>query len=120
MARLLGIRANRVVATAFALSGVLAAAVSILIVVRAGAVSPGMGLMPLLFAFVATIMGGMGSLPGAALGGFILGFGSVGIQIVLPPDLRPYRDAFLFALVLVIIVFFPGGLMSGRQGGKGA
>jgi len=118
MARLLGIRANRVVAMAFALSGALAAAVSVLLVVQTGAVSPHMGLIPVLFAFVATIMGGMGSLLGAALGGFILGFGSVGLQIVLPHDLVPYRDAFLFALVVIIYALFPGGLMRGRQGGE--
>lgn len=68
MARLLGIRANRVVATAFALSGLLAAAVSLLMVAQTGAASPHMGLILVLFAFVATIMGGMGSLPGAAPG----------------------------------------------------
>jgi len=120
MARLLGIRANRVVATAFAVSGVLAAAVSFLLVAQTGAVIPGMGLIPVLFAFVATIMGGLGSLPGAALAGFILGFGSVGLQIVLPHDLVPYRDAFLFTLVVIIYALFPGGLMSGlrRQGGE--
>jgi branched-chain amino acid transport system permease protein len=118
MARLLGIRANRVVATAFALSGALAAAVSFLLVVRAGAVSPHMGLMPVLFAFLATIIGGMGNLPGAALGGFILGFVSVGLQVVLPPDLVQYRDAFLFALVTISLALFPGGLMPGRQRGE--
>ena len=119
MARLLGIRANRVVATAFAVSGVLAAAVSIMLVARTGAVSHGMGLMPLLFGFLATLMS-MGNLPGAALGGFILGFVSVGFQVVLPPDLVPYRDAFVFALVVIIYALFPGGLMSGlrRQGGE--
>jgi len=120
MARLLGIQANRVVATAFAVSGVLAAAVSIMLVARTGAVSHGMGLMPLLFGFLATLIGGLGNLPGAALAGFILGFASVGFQVVLPPDLVPYRDAFLFALVVIIFALFPGGLMLGlrRQGGE--
>jgi len=119
MARLLGIRANRVVATAFAVSGVLAAAVSIMLVARTGGVSHGMGFMPLLFGFLATLMS-MGNLPGATLGGFILGFASVGFQIVLPHDLVPYRDAFLFALVVIIYALFPSGLMSGlrRQGGE--
>jgi len=115
MAQLLGIRANRVVATAFALSGVLAAAVSLLMVAQTGAASPHMGLILVLFAFVATIMGGMGSLPGAALGGFIVGFASVGLQIVLPPHVRPFRDGFLFAFVVVMFTLFPGGLMSGKR-----
>jgi branched-chain amino acid transport system permease protein len=115
MARLLGIRANWVVATAFALSGLLAAAVSLLMVAQTGGVSPHMGLILVLFAFVATIMGGMGSLPGAALGGFLVGFASVGLQIVLPPSLRPFRDGFLFALVVVFFTLLPGGLMSRKQ-----
>ena len=118
MAQLLGIRANRVVATAFGLSGVLAAAVSLLMVAQTGAVSPHMGLILVLFAFVATIMGGMGSLPGAALGGFIVGFASVGLQIFLPPHLRPFRDGFLFAFVVVMFTLFPGGLISGKRMGE--
>ena len=118
MARLLGIRANRVVAMAFAVSGLLAAAVSILLVLQRGSVSPNMGVMLILFAFLATIMGGMGSLPGSVVGGFILGFGGVILEIVLPLDLRPYRDAFLFSMVIVILILFPSGLIPGRQGGK--
>jgi len=112
MSRLLGIRANRVVATAFALSGLLAAAVSILLVARLGAVSHSMGVMVVMFAFIATIMGGLGSLPGAALGGFIIGFGVVVIEVILPQDLVPYRDAFVFGAVFVSYALFPKGLMS--------
>jgi branched-chain amino acid transport system permease protein len=118
MARLLGIRANRVVATAFALSGLLAAAVSLMMVAQTGAVSPHMGLILVLFAFVATIMGGMGSLPGAALGGFLVGFASVGLQTFLPPHLRPFRDGFLFAIVVLLFILFPGGLMAGKRVGE--
>jgi branched-chain amino acid transport system permease protein len=111
MARLLGIRANRVIATAFALSGVLAAVVSMLVVAQTGVVSPGMGLLIVLYAFVAAILGGMGSLPGAALGGFLVGFVSVGLQIILPTELRPFRDGFVFALMIAIFKLLPGGLM---------
>jgi branched-chain amino acid transport system permease protein len=114
MARLLGIQANRVIATAFAISGLLAASVSMLMVAQTGAVSAHMGLKMVLFAFVATIMGGMGSLTGAALGGFLLGFVSVGLQIVLPPSLRPFRDAFVFALVVFMLTWRPAGLMPSR------
>ncbi len=118
MARLLGIQANRVVAMAFALSGVLAAAVSMLMVAQTGAVSAHMGLKIVLFAFVATIMGGMGSLAGAALGGFLIGFVSVGLQIVLPSALRPFRDAFVFTLVVLMLTLRPAGLMSGKKAGE--
>ena len=71
MARVLGIRANMVVAAAFALSGLLAAAAAILLTAQTGSVSPTIGLSIVLFAFIATIVGGMGSLPGAVLGGFL-------------------------------------------------
>ena len=114
MARLLGIHANRVIAMAFALSGLLAAAVSMLMVAQTGAVSAHMGLKMVLFAFVATIMGGMGSLTGAALGGFLIGFVSVGLQIFLPPSLRPFRDAFVFALVVFMLTWRPSGLIPSR------
>ena len=68
MARVLGVRANNVIAMAFALSGLLAAAVSCLIVVQTGVVQPRMGVQLVIIAFVGTVIGGLGSLPGAALG----------------------------------------------------
>jgi len=71
-----------------------------------------MGVMVVMFAFIATIMGGLGSLPGAALGGFIIGFGVVVIEVILPQDLVPYRDAFVFGAVFVSYALFPKGLMS--------
>jgi len=112
MSRLLGIKANRVVAMAFGVSGLLAAAVSILLVARLGAVSHTMGVMVVMYAFIATIMGGLGSLPGAVLGGFIIGFGAVIFKVILPHDLAPYRDAFVFGAVFVSYAVFPKGLIS--------
>src|SRR5205823_2098482 len=67
MARLLGVRANRVIAVAFAISGFLPAAVSFLLVAQTGVLSFHMGVSLVLFAFVATVVGGMGSLAGAVL-----------------------------------------------------
>ena len=87
MARVLGVRANRVIAIAFALSGVLAAAVSCLVVVQTGIVQPRMGLQLVIIAFVGTVIGGLGSLTGAALGGFLVGAASILLQALLPPDL---------------------------------
>lgn len=113
MARLLGVRANRVVATAFALSGLLAAAAAILLVIQRGQVSPTMGLQPLLIAFIATVIGGMGSLVGAAAGGFLLGALTVVLQTTLPEDLLPYRDAIVFALVIAMLLFRPQGILPG-------
>ena len=71
--RLMGIRANRVIATAFALSGLLAGIAAILWIAQRSSVDPMMGLVPVLKAFIATTLGGLGSLLGAVLGGLLLG-----------------------------------------------
>jgi len=111
VARLLGVRANRVVAAAFALSGLLAGVASVLLVGSTGSVQPSMGVTPVLIAFIATVMGGMGSLGGAVIGGFVLGALTVLLQIGLPLELRGYRDAFAFGAVLLILVVRPQGLI---------
>jgi branched-chain amino acid transport system permease protein len=114
MARVLGVRANRVIAMAFALSGVLAAAVSCLIVVQTGVVQPRMGLQLVVIAFVGTVIGGLGSLTGAALGGFLVGAASILLQALLPPDLRVFREAFVFVAVALVLLFRPQGLIPAR------
>ncbi len=114
MARVLGVRANNVIAMAFALSGLLAAAVSCLIVVQTGVVQPRMGVQLVIIAFVGTVIGGLGSLPGAALGGFLVGAGSILLQALLPPDLRAFREAFVFVAVIAILLFRPQGLIPAR------
>lgn len=114
MARMLGVRTNAVIATAFAISGLLAAAVSIIFISKSGTLLPNMGLQIALIAFVSTVIGGMGSLPGAALGGFAVGIVTVALQATLPLGLLPFRDAFIFGLVLIFLLLRPGGLMRVR------
>jgi branched-chain amino acid transport system permease protein len=114
-ARLLGVRANRVIALAFALSGILAGAAAVLFVAQVGVVSPSIGLAPALVGFIATVIGGLRSLPGAALGAFLLGAATVLLDTFLPPDLRPFRDAFLFTGVIAMLLVRPEGLL-GRRG----
>jgi len=114
MARLLGVRANRVIATAFAISGLLASVVSLYLVAQTGTVSYKMGVNMVLIAFVASVIGGMGSLPGAALGGFLVGVVSVGLQAYLPIDFRPYRDAFVFLAFIAFLLWRPQGLLVAR------
>lgn len=114
MARLLGVRANVVIGAAFAISGVLAGAVSLLWVFQTATVSPRMGLLPVLIGFVATIIGGLGSLVGAALGGLLLGCLTVALQASLPLELRGARDAFVFAGVIAVLVLRPYGLLGSR------
>ncbi len=110
-ARLLGVRANRVIAVAFAISGLLAAVVSLLYVSQIGALTYSMGIPLVLFAFVATVVGGMGSLTGAVLGGFVVGIASVVLQVALPVGMRPDRDVFVYALILLILLLRPSGLV---------
>ncbi|MEJ2623730.1 MAG: branched-chain amino acid ABC transporter permease [Pseudolabrys sp.] len=111
MARLLGMSADRVIAIAFGISGLLGGAVSLLLTIQTGTLDLRMGLMPVVYAFFATVIGGMGSLPGAALGGFLVGVASVLLQTYLPIDLRPFRDAGVFALVILILLVRPQGLI---------
>jgi branched-chain amino acid transport system permease protein len=112
MARLLGVSANRVIAAAFAMSGILAAAAALLLVASTGTVQANMGLQPVLIGFVATVIGGVGSLVGAALGGFVLGALTVTMQVTLPLDARGYRDAAVFAIVILILLVRPSGLVA--------
>jgi branched-chain amino acid transport system permease protein len=111
MARLVGIRGNRVISFAFAITGLLAAAVCILYVLRTGSLSATMGVTPLLIAFVGGAIGGLGSLTGAALGGFTLGVVINSIQSSLPVDLSGYTLMFAFLFVIVVLVIAPNGLL---------
>ena len=111
MARFLGVRANRVIAAAFAISGLLAAVISLLFVVQNGVLKFDMGVPLVLAAFVGTVVGGMGSLVGAVVGGFVVGVASVFFQIVLPLEMRLNRDAWVYGLILLILLLRPGGIV---------
>ena len=111
VARLMGIPANRVIATAFAISGLLAGIAAIFILARRGTVEPAMGFKPVLKAFIASVIGGLGSLTGAVLGGFVLAAIEVGLDATLPDDVLGFRDAFALALVIAILYFRPEGLL---------
>ncbi|MEQ9811992.1 MAG: branched-chain amino acid ABC transporter permease [Azospirillaceae bacterium] len=114
MARLAGIRANRVIALAFLISGVLAWVVSLVYAAQIGQISPTMGLQPVIVGFVATVIGGLGSLSGAVIGGFLVGSLTVALQALLPGDLREFRDAFLFTGLLLVLLVRPSGIIATR------
>ncbi|MBL0374255.1 branched-chain amino acid ABC transporter permease [Rhizobium sp. KVB221] len=114
MSRLVGVRANTVIAIAFGLSGFLAAVVALLFAAQTGFVQPRFGLQLVIIAFVATVIGGLGNLPGAAAGGFLVGIISTLLQAFLPPDLRPFREAFLFTAVILVLLARPQGLFPAR------
>lgn len=115
MTTLLGVRANRVIALAFALSGILASAAAFLLVAQRGVVIPTFGNAPVLIAFIAVVVGGMGSLIGGVVGGFVVGALTVILQAALPGSLEPFRDAFLYAFVLAILIVRPHGLVTDKQ-----
>ncbi|MGF1624244.1 MAG: branched-chain amino acid ABC transporter permease [Alphaproteobacteria bacterium] len=110
-AQLMGVKLNRTVATAFAIGGALAAIAGVMWAGRAGQIDPLMGLVPGLKAFVAAVIGGVGSLVGAVLGGYILGFAEVLFVGLLPPAFGAYRDAFVFGLLILILLVLPNGLL---------
>ncbi len=112
MARMLGVRANRVISGAFALSGGLAAVVALVLVAQTGVADVRMGGQIMLVAFIATVMGGMGSLSGAVAAGLGIGAVSALLQAGLPTDARPFRDAFLYGGVILVLLFRPQGLFA--------
>ncbi|HXF74376.1 MAG TPA: branched-chain amino acid ABC transporter permease [Actinomycetota bacterium] len=109
--RLMGIRANRVVAIAFLISGALAGVSALLVVAQTGVVEPTMGLPLLIDAFIASVLGGLGSLSGAVVGAFLLAGLQVGFQATLPEGLLAFRDAFTFAVVGFVLLIRPQGLL---------
>ena len=111
MARYLGVRANLAIGVAFALSGILAAVVSLLFVSETGTLTNVMGVPLMLYAFIATVVGGMGSLVGAVVGGYTVGFLAVMLQAYLPDGLRSFRDAFVFATVVFVLLLRPAGII---------
>lgn len=115
MVQLCGIRANRVIAGAFAISGLLAGLACIFIMARRGSVAPHMGFDPVLTAFVACVIGGFGSLPGAVLGGFMLGITEVAVLVLLPQSYGGLAQAVVFTLVALILIWRPDGILSPAQ-----
>ncbi len=115
MTRMLGVPANLVISVAFAISGLLAGVVALFWLGRTASVTPGIGLEPLIVAFVATVVGGLNSLLGAVVGGYVLALMTVGINTFLPQDLVDYRQAFTFGLVILILLFRPEGLIRARR-----
>ncbi len=110
-AHLMGININQVIATAFAIGSALAAVAGFLWAAKYGTVEPFMGFLPGLKAFVAAVIGGIGVIPGAVLGGYLLGFAEIFFVGFLPPAYAGYRDAFVFALLLIILLIRPNGIL---------
>lgn len=115
VARLLGIRATRVILFAFAASGVVAGIAGVLWMARRGAVTPGTGFTPVLKAFIATVIGGLSDLRGAVLGGLALGALEVTLSVTLPGPARPFVDALALAVVVAVLYLRPQGFLGRVQ-----
>jgi branched-chain amino acid transport system permease protein len=114
-ARLMGINPNTVVMAAFIIGSALAGVAGILWGSRVGRIDPLMGFIPVLKAFVATVIGGFGSIPGAVIGAYILGFGEIYLSSLLPDALTGYRDAFVFGALILILFFRPQGILGSTE-----
>jgi branched-chain amino acid transport system permease protein len=111
VARLMGINANGVISGAFAISGMLAGVAGVLWVAQRASVDPLMGFVPVLKAFIAAILGGLGSLTGAVAGGFMLGFIEIFLTAYLPDNYQPYKDSIGLGLVILVLLWRPNGLI---------
>jgi len=109
--RLMGISANRVVALAFGLSGALAGIAALMFFATTAAVDPPTGTPLVINAFIAVILGGLGSLSGAVLGGFILGFAEVLFEARLPGSSAQFANAFVLLVLIGLLLLRPHGLI---------
>ena len=115
-ARLLGVRANRVIAASVVLSGLIAAAVAVMTTVQLPLVTPDFALRDTIVVLVGVVVGGIDRLWTATLGGFAIGFVSGLINGLLPTDKTVYLPSAVFALVILVLLLRPQGLFAwGRR-----
>lgn len=116
-AKLMGINTDRTISQTFMLGSALAAVGGILWAMKYPQIYPYTGMIPGLKAFIAAVVGGIGSIPGAMLGGFILGVAEIMIVAFLPA-LAGYRDAIAYIILIVILLVKPNGLLGVEIGEK--
>ena len=107
-AQLMGINVNSTISFTFALGSALAGAAGVLIGLYYNSVDPLMGMAPGIKAFVAAVLGGIGIIPGAALGGFIIGLLET---LAITIGLSSYRDAVVYGILIVILLVRPAGIL---------
>ncbi len=112
-AALMGVNVNRIISLTFGLGSALAAVAGIFYALRAPGIDPLMGVQPGLRAFIAAVVGGIGNLPGAALGGLVIGLLETFAGGI--PGLSNYRDGIAFAILILILLFKPAGLLGKSQ-----
>lgn len=107
---LMGVNTDRVITISFAIGSALAAAGGILLAIKFPQINPLMGVMPGLKAFIAAVLGGIGNLTGAMIGGFLLGIAEI-LIVAFYPQLAGYRDAFAYTILILLLLFRPTGIM---------
>jgi branched-chain amino acid transport system permease protein len=111
-ARLMGISTDRIIATTFALGSALAAAAGVLIGMQIPKIDPLMGILYGLKAFVAAVLGGIGNVPGAVLGGLLIGTSEVMVVGYLSST---FRDAIAFGILILVLLLRPQGILGRVQ-----
>lgn len=111
-ARLMGVKSDSVIRGAFALSGLLAGIAGIFWLMRSGSTTPSAGIDPMLKGVLAALIGGLGSLQGAVLGGFTLGLAEVLLRSRLPDSIANLTEGVVFMLIALLFIFRPQGLIS--------
>ena len=107
-AQLMGINVNNIIMITFAIGSMLAALASLFFLLKAPSMSPTFGSLPGIKAFTAAVIGGIGSIPGAMLGGILLGVIECFAQAV--PAISPYTDAIEFSILIILLLVRPAGL----------
>ncbi|MBA3234365.1 MAG: branched-chain amino acid ABC transporter permease [Chloroflexi bacterium] len=113
-ARILGVRTDRVIPLAFLVSGLLAGVGGVLWIARTTSVNPGTGFTPILVSFVAIVLGGLGSIPGAVIGAFVFGALEIMLQAYLPSAIVPFQFALALVAVAIVLYARPEGLLGRR------
>ena len=116
-ARLMTIDVDHVISFTFGIGSLLAALGGIMWAMKYPQLNPLMGIMPGLKCFIAAVIGGIGNIGGAVLGGFLLGFIEIMVAAFLPA-LTGYRDAFSFVLLILVLLVKPTGLLGKKQAVK--
>lgn len=114
-ARLMGIRSNWVIRGAFAFAGLLAGIAAVFFLMRTGRASPTIGLTPMLKGVLAALIGGLGSLGGAVIGGFTLGVVEVLLLANLPDQWVGLTNGIVFILIALLFIFRPQGIVTVRH-----
>ncbi|NLB09578.1 MAG: branched-chain amino acid ABC transporter permease, partial [Clostridiaceae bacterium] len=110
-AHLMGIKVNRIVSMTFAIGSALAAIAAALYIVSYPQITPYMGALPGIKAFIAAVLGGIGLMPGAMLGGFLLGLVETMTRAYIPSSVAQLSEGIVFVILILVLLLKPAGLL---------